>query len=141
MATLTLLSLDSSFLIDFLAGDSGAVEKMRHIERDGSTVVVSSVVVYELLVLSAGDRKPAKIQRAINIVESLLSRIALIWPLDLESAKRAAEIQRIQMSKGRPVSIRDLFIAAIALAHGCQTIVTRNTRDFELIDGVRVESY
>ncbi len=138
---MTLLSLDTSFLIDFLSGQSSAIDKMRQIETDGSMVAVSSVVVYELLVLSAGDRKPSKSQKAINMVESLLSRIGTIWAVDPDAARLAAEIQRTQMLKGKPVSVRDLLIAATSLANGCYIIITRNIRDFEAIDGIRVETY
>ncbi|MHA1637596.1 MAG: type II toxin-antitoxin system VapC family toxin [Candidatus Thorarchaeota archaeon] len=138
---MTLLSLDTSFLIDFLADDPSAVDKMKQIESDGNMIAVSSVVMYELLVLSAGDRKPNKTQKAINVVESLLSRIGIIWSFEPDTARLAAEIQRTQMTKGRPVSVRDLFIAASALTNGCNVVVTRNVRDFEVIDGLRVETY
>ena len=138
---MTLLSLDTSFLIDFLAGDPSAVDKMKQIESDGNMLAVSSVVMYELLVLSAGDRKPNKTQKAINVVESLLSRIGIVWSLEPDTARLAAEIQRTQMIKGRPVSVRDLFIAASALTNGCNVVITRNLRDFEVIDGLRVETY
>lgn len=138
---MTLLSPDTTFLIDFLAGNVSAVEKMKQIESDGNMMAVSSVVVYELLVLSAGDRKPSRTQKAINMIESLLSRIGIVWSLEPDAARLAAEIQRTQMIKGRPISVRDLFIAATALANGCNVVVTRNVRDFEAIDGLRVETY
>lgn len=138
---MTLLSLDTSFLIDFLSGQPSAVDKMRQIESDGDMVAVSSIVVYELLVLSSGDRKPNKIQKAINMIESLLSRIGTIWSVDSDAARLAAEIQRKQMTVGKPVSVRDLLIATTSLVNGCYTIVTRNIHDFESIDGIRVEAF
>ncbi|MBN2230869.1 MAG: type II toxin-antitoxin system VapC family toxin [Candidatus Thorarchaeota archaeon] len=138
---MTLLSLDTSFLIDFLSGQKSAIDKMKQIENDGDMMAVSSIVVYELLVLSAGDRKPNNIQKAVNMVESLLSRIGILWSVDPEAARLAAEIQRTQMVKGKPVSVRDLLIAANSLANGCYTIITRNVGDFETIDGIRVETY
>ncbi len=138
---MTLLSLDSTFLVDFLAGLPAAVEKMEQFEREGSAVGVSSVVVYELLVLSAADRRSDKVQKALNTVESLLSRIGIIWPLDLESARLAAEIQRTEMAKGKTLSVRDLLIAATSLANGCHTLVTRNVCDFDSIEGIKTEVY
>lgn len=141
VAKVSLLSLDTSFLIDFLSGDLDAIEKMRRIEGEGNMLAVSSIVVYELLVLSAGDRAPEKIQKAINTIEMILSRIGTIWSLDQEAARLAAEIQRTQMLKGKPVSVRDLFISATTIMNGCRTIITRNPRDFELVDGLKVEQY
>ena len=40
---------------------------------------------------------------------------------------------------GRPISVEDAQIAAIALVHGL-TMATRNTADFENIDGLKVIS-
>jgi len=138
---MTLLAADSSFLIDLLAGKDEAVSKMREIESESSSLAVPSVVVYELLVLSGPERRSKKAQKAVNTVETLVSRIGVVWPLDRAAAKLAADIQRNSFSKGRPLSVRDLFLAATALTNGCGTVVTRNERDFSAIEGLRVETY
>ncbi len=77
----------------------------------------------------------------IKVVGNRAELIGIIWSLEPDAARLAAEIQRTQMSKGRPVSVRDLFIAASALVNGCNVVITRNVRDFEAIDGLRVETY
>jgi tRNA(fMet)-specific endonuclease VapC len=41
---------------------------------------------------------------------------------------------------GTPVGANDLLIASIALAHDC-LLVTRNSREFERIVGLRVEMW
>lgn len=138
---MTVLALDTSFLIDFLAGDVKAIEKMKQIETEASRIAIPSIVVYELLILSAVDRQPERIQQALNITEAFLSRIGVIWAFDAECARRAAEIQRTQFSLGRPISVRDLFITATAFVNGCTTVITRNIKDFSAIEGIIVESY
>lgn len=47
-----------------------------------------------------------------------------------------AELRR----RGEPVSSMDLFIATAALMDGCP-LITRNTRDFSRIPGLRVVGY
>ncbi|RLI47954.1 MAG: hypothetical protein DRO73_10640 [Candidatus Thorarchaeota archaeon] len=138
---MTTVALDTSFLIDFLAGDRAAKRKMQELEEEIVTLAVPSIVAYELLVLSSADRQPERQQKALNIVETLLSRLPILWPFDRRAARLAADIQRANYARGTPLSVRDLLIAATAMSNGCNTIVTRNKRDFERIEGVHVESY
>lgn len=56
---------------------------------------------------------------------------------DEQAASRYATIVSARTRLGRPVSVEDAQIAAIALAHG-MTLATRNERDFEAIDGLSV---
>ena len=56
---------------------------------------------------------------------------------DEQSALRYAAIVASRIRLGRPISVEDAQIAAIALVHGLQ-LATRNERDFELIDGLAV---
>ena len=54
---------------------------------------------------------------------------------DANAAKNYAVIVAARTRQGRPVSTEDAQIAAIALASGL-TVATRNTGDFENIDGL-----
>lgn len=56
---------------------------------------------------------------------------------DEQAALRYAAIVASRIRLGRPISVEDAQIAAIALVHGLQ-LATRNERDFELIDGLAV---
>ncbi|MDE2123491.1 MAG: type II toxin-antitoxin system VapC family toxin [Betaproteobacteria bacterium] len=56
---------------------------------------------------------------------------------DEQAASQYAAIVSARTRLGRPVSMEDAQIAAIALAHG-MTLATRNERDFEAIDGLSV---
>lgn len=55
--------------------------------------------------------------------------------LDSAAAKNHALIVAARTRQGQPISTEDAQIAAIALACGL-TVATRNTRDFENIDGL-----
>lgn len=58
-------------------------------------------------------------------------------PFDGQAATYYAHIVALRTSLGRPISVEDAQIAAIALAHSL-VLATRNERDFELIDGLSV---
>lgn len=58
-------------------------------------------------------------------------------PFDESAATAYAGIVALRTRLGRPVSVEDVQIAAIALARGL-VLATRNTRDFELIEGLSV---
>lgn len=58
-------------------------------------------------------------------------------PFDESAATAYAGIVSLRTRLGRPVSVEDAQIAAIALARGL-VLATRNTRDFELIEGLSV---
>jgi hypothetical protein len=53
-----------------------------------------------------------------------------ILPFDHRAAHCYAELRATRRSTGKPMSVMDAMIAAIALAHA-MTLATRNVRDFE----------
>jgi predicted nucleic acid-binding protein len=53
------------------------------------------------------------------------------------ASSKYADIVARRTQTGRPVSVEDAQIAAIALTHNL-SLATRNTRDFELIEGLTV---
>lgn len=58
-------------------------------------------------------------------------------PFDEQAATCYASIVASRTRLGRPISVEDAQIAAIALAHSL-CLATRNERDFELIEGLSV---
>ncbi len=58
-------------------------------------------------------------------------------PFDTAAAQEYALIVAARMKAGRPVSVEDAQIAAIARANNLR-LVTRNSKDFERIDGLIV---
>lgn len=58
-------------------------------------------------------------------------------PFDELAATCYASAVASRTRLGRPISVEDAQIAAIALAHGLM-LATRNERDFELIEGLSV---
>jgi hypothetical protein len=93
---------------------------------------VSTITVFEvrygLNVLPEGSRKAQLVQHFEALIsEDLAHRVAV---LDNRAAQAAALLASQRKARGRPVDIRDTFIAGIALARGA-TLATRNTRHFD----------
>lgn len=95
-------------------------------------VFITSITLFEarygLAVLAEGRRK-LRLQEKLDalVAEDLDYRIAAF---DSRAAGRAAELAAERKRLGRPVDIRDTFIAGIVLAHGA-TLATRNKRHFD----------
>lgn len=98
---------------------------------------ISSVTQAEILtgiaLLPAGKRRMALAMAAEQMFEQDFPGHCLAF--DTAAAKNYALIVATRTRQGQPISTEDAQIAAIALAGGL-TVVTRNTKDFENIDGL-----
>lgn len=105
----------------------------------GDRVWTSSVSRAEielgLALLPDGRRKRSLAAAAGAMFEEDFAGRSL--PFDDGAATRYAEIVATRSRSGRPVSIEDAQIAAIALSHGL-VLATRNERDFVGIDSLVV---
>lgn len=54
-----------------------------------------------------------------------------------ETAKKYAEIQVKNLKKGTPRPVFDLMIASVCLVNNL-TLVTKNIKDFEMIEGLKI---
>jgi len=74
-----------------------------------------------------------------RIEERLLEGLKVL-PVGEREARRAGDILAALRRTGRPCGIEDVLIAACALSHDA-TLVTRNVRHLEQIEGLRVENW
>ena len=93
---------------------------------------VSSITLFEarygLNLLPEGQRKTTLLERFEQIVQTDLANRIVVF--DVRAAGKAAELAALRKFRGRPVDMRDTFIAGIAMAHGA-TLATRNIKHFE----------
>lgn len=93
---------------------------------------ISSITLFEsrygLNLLAEGDRRSALIARFDEMLQTDLANRILVF--DVRAATKAAELAAVRKTLGRPIELRDTFIAGIAMAHDA-TLATRNTRHFE----------
>ena len=125
--------LDSDVLVDFLKKRPDAIELLTVIEaRDGilRTTAINSFEVLSGISIAAESKK---YDEAIQF----FSRFT-VFDLTFEVSQKAAEIYEGLKSKGLLIDTGDILIAAIVLANN-ETLVTRNTKHFERIPGLRLE--
>lgn len=127
--------LDTSFLIDLMAGDEAAVEKARELERDLVQQRLSSMTLFELYYGVASAAVP---ENERETVEAVLGSKP-VYPADTavmqKAGRRAGELQ----NDGTPVGDGDVIIGATADIVD-EPVLTRNAEDFERL-GVEVEPY
>ncbi|HVA85880.1 MAG TPA: PIN domain-containing protein [Candidatus Saccharimonadales bacterium] len=122
--------LDTSFLIDYLRGDPGAVARFGALFDLGAMLLVNDVVVCELMTGSRRDPDPE--------LEALLEPLDFVQP-GPAAAALAGRWRHAAMQSGRTLSLADALIAATSFHNGA-TVLSRNARDFALTP-VAVESY
>lgn len=79
--------------------------------------------------------------RPENIVSTIeMLRELVLLPMDLESCIEAGKIASTLRETGEGLYVRDALIAGIVMRHG-ETLVTRNLRHFNRVDGLRVKKW
>ncbi len=109
--------LDTSVIIDFLAGDQKIVDLVKEIFNK-EDIKTTTITEYELL------RHKTKIKK--QAAERFLSGV-IVSSFDRDAAKKAAELFQELQDAGRMVNENDLLIAGIALAHD-EILLTRDQK-------------
>ena len=101
-------------------------------DQPAESIWLSSITVFEarygLALLPAGRRKDLLEQQFEELVQDDLQNRVLLF--DINAAAHAAQLAADRKTRGRPVDMRDTFIAGIALARSA-TLATRNVRHFD----------
>lgn len=101
-------------------------------KQPADTVWINSVTLFEarygLALLPTGQRKNLLHERFHQLVQDDLDNRVL--PFDASAATQAAQLAADRKARGRPVDMRDTFIAGIALARRA-SLATRNMRHFD----------
>ncbi|MBI4361890.1 MAG: type II toxin-antitoxin system VapC family toxin [Euryarchaeota archaeon] len=132
-----MVCLDTTFLIDVGRNRADARRKLREFAETGEGVSTTVVTMGELY---AGAWLRASAMEELQRVDDLLSGF-VVWEMNAASAREYGPLKAFLRRRGADIGERDLFIAAIALAHGENRIVTRNRKDFERIPGIQVVAY
>ena len=101
-------------------------------DQPAESIWLSSITLFEarygLALLASGQRKNILKERFEELLQKDLQNRVLLF--DANAATQAAELAAQRKARGRPVDMRDTFIAGIALARRA-TLATRNMRHFD----------
>lgn len=128
------LLLDSNILIYFFK-NAGAV-RSHMAQRKDVEIKLCTPVLWELLTGAFKSQDPRSQLARLDAVKNRFDML----PFDLAAAEQAAKASAYLERQGTPIGPVDTQIAGIALSQNL-TVVTRNTREFERVPGLRVENW
>lgn len=126
--------LDTDICIDVLRQQTVVIDRLRQLAPNDCAI--SMVTVYELF---CGLAKARDLEKEQQKVRRFVSAIVEL-PFDHSAAESAAKIRADLERQGNVIGPYDLLIAGHAMASGL-TLVTKNTREFQRVDGLILESW
>ncbi len=127
--------LDTNAIIALL-GNKSAILVERVEACRASTIGVSTIVMHELYF---GAYRSQRIAYNMETLRLFFRDFQLV-DFDPEDARVSGEIRANLRKSGLPIGSYDSLIAGQALARSL-TLVTNNTREFERVDGLKIEDW
>lgn len=112
------------------------INALASFNRHAGQISISAITLAELL---HGAEKSAKPEHNLRQVEEFVSRLDLL-EYGSKAAGHYGDIRADLERKGTPIGVNDLHIAGHARSEGL-TLVTNNPREFERIDGLRLDNW
>jgi predicted nucleic acid-binding protein len=119
--------IDTSVIIDFLAGDEKIVSIVKEL-AEKEEIKTTTITEYELL------KHKTELKR--QVAEKFLSAI-IVCPFDRTAAKKAALLSEKLSKTGKMINENDLLIAGISLAND-ELLLTRDKK-FGDIDDAKIK--
>ena len=125
--------LDTNAVIALLKGEPPSLRRrLRRVLAKGTSVAVSSIVLYELWYgVARSERRRENAER----LRVFLSGNLDVLPFDEEDAVAAGDLRVALERRGKPIGPYELLIAAQALRTGA-TLVTANVSEFARVSGL-----
>ena len=127
--------LDTNFCIALIRRTSVLAEE-RLMERDITEIAISAITVGELEYGVAKSREPRMNRERLS---SFLQPLQILAFDDAAAATYGTARQSLE-SRGMMIGPLDMLLAGQALSLDL-TVVTNNTREFERVEGLRVEDW
>jgi tRNA(fMet)-specific endonuclease VapC len=99
-------------------------------------MAIPDVTLFELCYSAEKYAEPAT---RLTIIDAFVARLNLL-PFDSRAAQHAGQIRAALERTGWSIGAYDLMIAGIARSQGLM-LVTNNMREFERVEGLRVDSW
>ncbi|PUA28754.1 MAG: VapC toxin family PIN domain ribonuclease [Cellvibrio sp. 79] len=104
--------------------------------RHADQLCISSITLAELL---HGAEKSTRPEHNLQQVDNFISRLEVL-DYDNKAAAHYGDIRASLEQKGTPIGVSDLHIAGHSRS-AALILVTNNLREFERVDGLRVENW
>jgi tRNA(fMet)-specific endonuclease VapC len=134
-----LILADTTFLIDLINGDSGAVSLAGILEND--TVGISSITLHEYLFgiyYKFSDDKNM-LRKKLLLAQNAFGAFEIL-SFNKKIAGISSMIHAGLVKEGNMIGINDIYIAATALNYRLK-LITRNAKHFSLIKSLEIQKY
>ena len=125
--------LDANAVISLLNDRTSTTAQRARRERVGD-VAISAIVAHELFYGAFKSRRAAENAALIDALQFI------VLEFDNEDARQAGQIRALLASEGAPIGPYDILSAGQAVARD-MILITRNTREFERVPGLRFEDW
>lgn len=126
--------LDTNIVIFTIKNKPDHMRKM--FNQHQGRMCISTITLMELIY---GAEKSAAPEKNLAVVEAFAARITVL-DYDALAAEHTGQIRAEQAKIGKPIGAYDQMIAAHARSRGL-IVVTNNVREFERVDGLRIEDW
>lgn len=126
--------LDTDWIINLLAGNKEAEEKIQHLDPDD--IVISLITVAEIYEGAYAYSNPDEHLQSFRV---FFSNFKLV-NLNLSVMEKFAEIRSYLRRTGKIISDFDILLGATALHHGF-TVLTYNKKHFERIPDLKIYQF
>ncbi len=127
---------DTSFLIDVLNGDDGALDRLELIERENRPEKIASITSLELYEgIEQSNRPETEKREVLQVLDS-----KHVVAADHRIMAQAGELSGMLISDGQRIDREDCVIAATAIRED-EPVLTRNEAHFERIPNLEVQTY
>lgn len=130
--------LDTNIVSYFLRDASQALSQ-RILDSTPDTLAISIISAGELRYGLSKLPTSKRVTELTHRLGALLTAIPVL-PLPADAALHYGSTRAQLEAAGTPIGGNDLWIAAHALAHN-MTLVTNNTREFERVQGLKLENW
>ncbi|MDP6156340.1 MAG: type II toxin-antitoxin system VapC family toxin [Candidatus Thermoplasmatota archaeon] len=135
-----MVCLDTTFIIDLMREKKSGIKgpaslKLMELMDRKEVPKTSIITVSELYVGPYRVEDARELEKVERIVEEMD-----VLNITIGTVKRFGKIVAKLYRAGKPIGVMDAFIAAIAVENG-EELVSRNTKNFENVPGLRLETY
>lgn len=128
--------LDTSFLIDLMEKEDGAIVRKQKLDEKSETCRVSAATIFELW---AGIFMSKKTEHEKKKVLNALSEVNVI-SLNGRISEKAGELHGLLKKDVNDIGPIDAMIAATAMFEN-EPLLTRNAKHFARVKGLVMENY
>jgi len=125
--------LDTDVLIDYLRKPSGEMKRIMKCVFDKTlNARITSVNSFELWHAAFLSAK----KTLLSCTEDFISRFEIVG-FDYDSSVEAGRVSADLKKRGKPIEIRDLFVACICKAKN-MSLITRNVKHYRRVRGLKI---